>query len=137
MWQIGNKNINSRLWLGTAQYPSLDIMQQAILTSETDIITVSMRRQQFNGVGGDAFWQCLKNSNCHILPNTAGCMNVQDAVNMAELARELFNTNWVKLEVIGDDYNLQPDPFGLLEATKILIQRGFEVFPYCTEDLVL
>jgi thiazole synthase len=71
------------------------------------------------------------------LPNTAGCHTAQDAVTLAKMSRELFETDWIKLEVIGDDYNLQPDPFGLLEATARLIKEGFKVFPYCTDDLVL
>lgn len=137
MWEIGNKTITSRLLLGTAQYPSLEIMRQAIELSGVNVITVSMRRQQFQGKGGHSFWKHVKDLPCHILPNTAGCMSVQDAVNMAEMAKELFNTSWIKLEVIGDEHTLQPDPYGLLEAAKILIDKGFEVFPYCTEDLIL
>jgi thiazole synthase len=88
-------------------------------------------------MGGESFWQKIKNLNCHLLPNTAGCRDAQTAVRTAELARELFETSWIKLEVIGDDYNLQPDPFELVKAAKILIAEGFEVFPYCTDDLVL
>jgi thiazole synthase len=75
--------------------------------------------------------------NCHLLPNTAGCHHADEAVNLAEMARELFQTNWIKLEVIGDDYNLQPDPFELVKAAAILVKNGFDVFPYCTDDLVV
>ncbi len=137
MWQLADKVLESRLFLGTARYPSLDILTQAIKTSNAGVITVALRRQMPAEKSGQSFWDYIKNLGCHILPNTAGCHNVQDAVTTAEMARELFNTNWIKLEVIGDDYNLQPDPIGLLEATKILIQKGFEVFPYCTDDLVI
>ena len=71
------------------------------------------------------------------MPNTAGCFSAKEAITTAQMAREVFDTNWIKLEVIGDEYTLQPDPFQLLEATKELISQGFEVFPYCTDDLVL
>ena len=137
MWKLADKTLSSRLLLGTAQYPSLQIMQNAIIASEANIVTVSLRRQLSTVSGGKSFWDYIKSLNCHILPNTAGCRNVNDAVTTAEMAREIFETNWIKLEVIGDDYNLQPDPFALVDAAKILIQKGFEVFPYCTDDLVL
>jgi thiazole synthase len=136
-WLLNNQNISSRLLLGTANYPSLKIMKDAIIASQTNVLTVSIRRQLSNKSSGESFWQSVKALNCHVLPNTAGCLNADDAITTAEIAREIFQTNWIKLEVIGDDYNLQPDPFELLKAAKILIQNGFEVFPYCTEDLVL
>lgn len=137
MWRLAGKALTSRLLLGTACYPSLDIMEQAIRASESEVITLSIKRQAPNGIGGESFWQVVKNLNCHLLPNTAGCRDAQTAVSTAELARELFNTSWIKLEVIGDDYNLQPDPFELIKAANILINQGFEVFPYCTDDLVM
>lgn len=137
MWQLAEKTLGSRLLLGTARYPSLSILSDAIKTSGTEVITVALRRQMPATNSGQAFWDHIKDLGCHILPNTAGCHNVQDAVTTAEMARELFGTHWIKLEVIGDDYNLQPDPIGLLTAAKILIAKGFEVFPYCTDDLVL
>lgn len=140
MWQLADKKINSRLLIGTALYPSPDIMQQSIIASEAEVLTVSLRRQNIsssNSQNGDDFWQFLQTLNCHILPNTAGCHSVKEAITTAQMAREVFDTNWIKLEVIGDEYNLQPDPFALLEATKELISQGFEVFPYCTDDLVL
>lgn len=137
MWTLADKVLTSRFLLGTAQYPSLDIMKQAIITSEASIITVSLKRQSPSQQGGNEFWNAIKALNCHLLPNTAGCRTASDAVTTAEMAREIFQTNWIKLEVIGDDYNLQPDPFELVTAANTLIQRGFEVFPYCTDDLVL
>jgi len=137
MWQLAGKTLDSRFLLGTAQYPSLQIMRDAIVTSNTNVITVSLKRQSPKKQGGDVFWSSIKNLNCHLLPNTAGCHNATDAINTAEMAREIFQTNWIKLEVIGDDYNLQPDPFELVKAAKQLIHNGFEVFPYCTDDLVL
>lgn len=137
MWRVGGKTLSSRLLLGTALYPSNDIMQDAIVASDCNIITVSLRRQMQVGAIVNPFWESLKKLNCSLLPNTAGCVTAQEAVMVAEMAREIFKTNWIKLEVIGDDYNLQPDPFELVDAAKILVERGFEVFPYCTDDLVL
>jgi thiazole synthase len=134
---LADKIISNRLFLGTAQYPSLEIMQEAVKASGAEVITVSIRRQDPTKKGGETFWNHIKTLGCHLLPNTAGCHSENEAVTMAEIARELFNTNWVKLEVIGDNYNLQPDPFELVKATKNLINKGFEVFPYCTDDLVL
>lgn len=137
MWQLADKTLSSRLLLGTARYPSLQTMQDAITASGTEVITVALRRQSSTEKDNNVFWNTVKASQCHVLPNTAGCHQASDAITTAHMAREIFNTNWVKLEVIGDAYNLQPDPFGLVEAAKVLIQDGFEVFPYCTDDLVL
>lgn len=137
MWQLAEKKLNSRLILGSAQYPSLQIMKEAILAAESEILTVSIRRQCANIEAGNSFWQYLKTLNVLVLPNTAGCRNAQEAFTCAQMARELFNTHWIKLEIFGDDYSLQPDPFELLRGAELLIKNGFEVFPYCTEDLVL
>lgn len=137
MWKVGGKLLTSRLLVGTAQYPSLDIMHAAIIAAETNVITVSLRRQLSHAKASNTFWDYIKTLPCEILPNTAGCHNAMDAVTTAEMAREIFATNWIKLEVIGDDYNLQPDPFELIKATRILIEKGFIVFPYCTDDLVV
>lgn len=137
MWYLADKILTSRLLLGTAGYPSLEIMTKAIQSSKTNIITVSLKRQMPHEPGDHLFWQTMQSLNCHLLPNTAGCRDAQSAVTTAEMARELFQTSWIKLEVIGDDFSLQPDPFELLRAAKELVKRGFEVFPYCTDDLVL
>lgn len=137
MWQLGNRQLNSRLLIGSALYPSPAIMCDAIRQSGSEVVTVSLRRQNPGQGGGNDFWQQIKELGLHILPNTAGCHSAKEAITTALMARELFDTNWIKLEVIGDDYNLQPDPFALLEATRELIAQGFEVFPYCTDDLVL
>lgn len=137
MWTLADEALNSRLLIGTALYPSPHIMLDAIKASQAEVITVSLRRQNAQASSGQDFWNYLKQLDAHLLPNTAGCHSVKEAVTTAQMARELFNTNWLKLEVIGDEYNLQPDPFALLEATKELISQGFEVFPYCTDDLVL
>lgn len=137
MWNLMGKNLTSRLLLGTAQYPSLAIMIAAIQASGAQIITLSIQRQAPSTMGGEVFWQAIKNLNCHLLPNTAGCTDANTAIRTAEIARELFKTSWIKLEVIGDEYNLQADPIELIKAAKILIEQGFEVFPYCTDDLVI
>jgi thiazole synthase len=127
----------NRLWLGTAQYPTLAIMQQALQAANARIITVSLRRQMPQHNHSNPFWECIKALGCQLLPNTAGCRTAKEAILTAQMAREIFKTNWIKLEVIGDDYLLQPDPFELLIAAKELIQQGFTVFPYCTADLIL
>jgi len=136
-WQIGGKTLNSRLFIGSALYPSPAIMQQAIRSSGAEVVTVSLRRQNPSEGGGTSFWQLIKELQLNILPNTAGCHSAKEAITTAQMAREIFDTNWIKLEVIGDDYNLQPEPFQLLEAAEQLTKEGFEVFPYCTDDLVL
>lgn len=131
------EKFSSRFLLGTAQYPSPQLMLDAVKASGCNIVTLGLRRQNPQENGGQALWQAIQSSGCKLLPNTAGCKNVKDAVNIAEMSREMFETDWIKLEVIGDDYNLQPDPFGLVEASRELINRGFKVLPYCTDDLVL
>jgi thiazole synthase len=136
-WHIAGQTLQSRLFIGTALYPSLETMRQAILASQAEVITLSLRRQSASQNSGAAFWDYVKDLDRHLLPNTAGCRSAKEAITTAEMAREVFNTSWIKLEVIGDDYNLQPDPFGLVEAAAILIKEDFTVFPYCTEDLVL
>jgi thiazole synthase len=112
-------------------------MRQAILASGAEIVTVSLRRQAPGGRGAERFWEILRELPVSILPNTAGCRSVKEAVTTARLARELFGTAWIKLEVIGDELTLQPDPFGLVEAAALLAREGFEVFPYTTEDAVV
>lgn len=137
MWQLADCELDSRLLIGSSLYPSPRIMQEAIRASGAGVVTVSLRRQQAGARGGEDFWAALRELDVRLLPNTAGCHSAREAVTTAQMARELFGTHWIKLEVIGDDYNLQPDPFGLVEAARELIAQGFEVFPYCTEDLVV
>lgn len=131
------EQFNSRLLLGTALYPSPQSMLDSVTLSQCEIVTLGLRRQNPKDRDGAQIWDAIKNTNCTLLPNTAGCKSVKEAVNLARMSREIFDTPWIKLEVIGDDYNLQPDPFGLVEATKELIKEGFKVLPYCTDDLVL
>ncbi len=135
-WKLGDRELTSRLLLGTAQYPSPEILRDAIKTSGTEVVTVALRRQSPSDKAGERFWSLIRELSVRVLPNTAGCRTVKEAVTTAHMARELFDTNWIKLEVIGDDYTLQPDTAGLVEATRILIGEGFEVLPYTTEDLI-
>ena len=137
MWTLGAQSFSSHILLGTARYPSPAVLRSAIRASGTEIVTVSLRRESASGQHGQRFWDCLKDLPVKILPNTAGCYSVEEAMTTAYMARDLFETNWVKLEVIGDDYTLQPDPFGLVEAAEKLVKAGFEVFPYTTDDLVI
>nr|WP_294916792.1 thiazole synthase [uncultured Neokomagataea sp.] len=126
----------SRLMLGTAQYDSPALLAQSVEASKASVVTVSLRREAAGAQAGQAFWSLVKSLGVHILPNTAGCHGVREAVTTAHMAREVFGTDWVKLEVIGQGDLLQPDVFGLVEATRILTEDGFKVFPYTTEDLV-
>jgi len=129
--------VNSRLLLGTAQYPSPKILQDAVVSSGCEIITVSVRRESSSDKAGQHFWSLLKETNTHILPNTAGCRSAKEAITTAQMARELFDTKWIKLEVIGNDDNLQPNVFELVEAAKELSNQGFQVFPYTTDDIIV
>lgn len=127
----------SRLLLGTAAYPSTDILRRAVERAQPAMITVSLRRSgSLDETQGQSFWQLLQDLAIPLLPNTAGCQSVQEAITTAQMARELFGTDWIKLELIGDDDTLQPDVFQLLEAAEILVKDGFKVLPYCTEDLI-
>jgi thiazole synthase len=134
---VGGVTLSSRLFLGTSRYPSPQLLAQAAAASGAEVFTVGLRRLQPESGGGQAFWQRIQALGGRLLPNTAGCHDAEQAVNLARMARELFATDWIKLEVIGDDYTLQPDPFGTLEAARTLAREGFAVFAYTTDDLVL
>jgi thiazole synthase len=129
--------LSSRLLLGTARYPSPAVLGAAVKASGAEVVTVSVRRESGAGRAGQAFWSLVQEMGLRVLPNTAGCHTVKEAVTTAHMARELFDTKWIKLEVIRDDDTLQPDIFGLVEAARVLSDDGFEVFPYTTEDLVV
>lgn len=136
-WKIGGKTLSSRLLIGSALYPSPANMEDAIKISGAKIVTVSLRRQAAGEGRGNQFWNIIKSMGIEVLPNTAGSHSAKEAITTAQMAREVFGTNWVKLEVIGDQYNLQPDPFETVKAAEVLIKEGFEVFPYTTDDLVV
>jgi thiazole synthase len=128
--------VGSRILLGTARYPSPQIMRQAVEASGAAIVTVSVRREAARANTGQHFFELIKSLGVRVMPNTAGCRTPKEAITTAQMARELFGTDWIKLEVIGNDDTLQPDLFGLLEAAAVLAREGFKVFPYTTEDLV-
>ncbi len=137
-WKIEGREFNSRLMIGSALYPSPEIMAQSIKASGSQIVTIALRRQSASSLkDGNSFWDIIRELGVTLLPNTAGCHTAKEAVTTAMMAREIFEVDWVKLEVIGNQYNLQPDPFELVKATKILIDEGFRVLPYMTDDLVL
>jgi thiazole synthase len=132
------QSFTSRLLLGTARYDSPSLLADAIRAAHPAMLTVAVRRQlSASKDSGQSFWNLLRETQRAILPNIAGCLTAREAVRTACMARELFETNFVKLEVIGDEVNLQPDPFGLVEAATELVKLGFQVLPYCTEDWVL
>lgn len=135
--QVYDTTLRSRLFLGTALYPSPAIMLQAVREARCEVVTVSLRRESSQARHGQDFWALIQRAGVRVLPNTAGCFTVKEAVTTAHMAREIFDTKWIKLEVIGEHDTLQPDVFGLVEAAKILCAEGFEVFPYTTDDLVV
>jgi thiazole synthase len=110
---------------------------EAVKASRAQVVTVSLRRESSGERAGQGFWSIIRDLGVRVLPNTAGCHSVKEAVTTAQMAREVFGTTWIKLEVIGEDDTLQPDVFGLVEAARILSAEGFDVFPYTTEDLVV
>ncbi|MCD1262882.1 thiazole synthase [Shinella sumterensis] len=137
MLKLYDVTVRSRLLLGTARYPSPAILAEAVRRSKTEIVTVSLRRETAGGKAGGAFFEMIRALGVRVLPNTAGCHSVQEAVLTAKMARDVFRTDWIKLEVIGHHDTLQPDVFGLVEAARILTAEGFQVFPYTTDDLVV
>jgi thiazole synthase len=134
--QIGGAELESRFFLGTAGYPSPKVLQQAIAASGAQVVTVGLKRQLARAGAPNDFYALVRESGARLLPNTAGCRTAREAVTLAHMARELFGTSWIKLEVVGDEYTLQPDPFELVQAAGELAREGFDVFPYCTDDLV-
>lgn len=137
MLSLYGTEVASRLLLGTARYPSPAVLAEAVKTSKADIVTVSLRRETAGGKSGGAFFEMIRELGVRVLPNTAGCHSVSEAVLTAKMAREVFATDWIKLEVIGHHDTLQPDVFALVEAARILSDEGFRVFPYTTADLVV
>jgi thiazole synthase len=131
---IAGRTFQSRLFIGTAGYPNRQVMLDAVTASGTEMVTASIRRISL--AGEEESLLDLLAGRVNFLPNTAGCQTAKDAVLTAELAREALDTNWVKLEVIGDRELLYPDVEELLRATEILVGKGFVVLPYCNEDPV-
>ena len=141
-WRIGDTVLHSRFLLGTAGYPSPQALHAAIVASGSQVLTLGLKRTLAvpGGSGDNGFVQIIREAarsqGAHLLPNTAGCRSAREAIALAHMARELLDTHWVKLEVVGDEQTLQPDPFELVEAARQLVADGFEVLPYCTDDLV-
>src|SRR5215475_7887222 len=131
---IAGQKFESRLFLGTAGYPNRKLMLDSIAASGTQMVTASIRRISL--AGDDESLVDLLAGRVQFLPNTAGCQTAKDAVLTAELAREALDTNWIKVEVIGDRELLYPDVEELVRATETLVARGFVVLPYCNEDPV-
>ncbi len=137
---IAGKTFNSRLMTGTGKYRSLEEMQQSILASGCEIVTVAVRRVQTQAPGHEGLAEAIDWTKIWMLPNTAGCQNAEDAIRVARLGREMAkllgqeDNNFVKLEVIPDPKYLLPDPFGTLEAAEQLVKEGFAVLPYINAD---
>lgn len=142
-WSAYGTPLASRFLLGTAGYPSPQVLAQSIAASGSQIVTVGLKRTLGSGVAGagdngfvEIIRRAVRERGARLLPNTAGCRTAREAVALAQMARELYGTDWIKLEVVGDEHTLQPDPWGTVEAATELVRDGFQVFPYCTDDLV-
>jgi len=134
-WSLAGESFESRLLVGTARYPSRQVMLDALEESGAAIVTVAVRRVGMNG-GTENLYDVLRKRDLRLLPNTAGCYTARDAVLTANLAREALETNWIKLEVIADDETLLPDVVQLLNAARTLVDAGFHVLPYTNDDPV-
>lgn len=133
---IADTTLDSRFFIGSSRYPSPQVLQDSIAASGAQVVTVGLKRQLGPADAPNDFFRMLRASGARLLPNTAGCHTAREAITLARMARELFDTHWIKLEVIGDAHTLQPDMFETVEAAGVLAKEGFEVFPYCTDDLV-
>lgn len=133
---IAGREFGSRLFLGTGKFSSNQVMAEAIAASETEMVTMAMKRIDLNDAGDDML-QHIARPNIQLLPNTSGTRNAQEAVFAAQMAREAFGTNWLKLEIHPDPRYLLPDPVETLKATEQLVKEGFVVLPYCQADPVL
>ncbi len=135
-WHVGGRTLRSRLLIGSGRFKSFDELDAVIAAAQAEVVTVSLRRVDSKG-GGAALLEVLRRRGCHLLPNTSGCYSADDAVRIAELAREAGYGDWVKLEVIGDPGSLYPDGEETLLAARQLVASGFAVLPYCGDDPVL
>jgi thiazole synthase len=134
-WTLGDRTFTSRILVGTGKYASLEETREALAASGAEIVTVALRRVELDR-SKPSLLDAVDTARYVLLPNTAGCYTVDEAVRTAELARELGMGELVKLEVIGDKKTLYPDNAGTVEAARILVERGFTVLPYCGDDLV-
>jgi thiazole synthase len=131
---LGRTTLRSRLLVGTGKYATFELMRDALEVTETDCVTVAIRRVNLDRSAGPSLLDFVDRSRYTLLPNTAGCFDAATAIRTAELARELLGTELVKLEVLGDPKTLLPDPVGTLEATRELVRQGFDVLVYCSDD---
>lgn len=134
---IGGREFNSRLFVGTGKFSSNDLMQQAILASESEMVTVAMKRVDMEAPQKDDILSHIRKDSIQLLPNTSGVRDAEEAVLAAQLAREAFGTNFIKLEIHPDPKYLLPDPVETLKATEELVKMGFVVLPYIQADPVL
>ena len=134
-WSLGKRSFQSRIIVGTGKFASLDQTQAALAASGAEMVTVALRRIDFSQPG-PSLLDAIDRSKYVLLPNTAGCYTAEDAVRVCRLARELGMDEFVKLEVIGDPKTLFPDNAGTVEAARVLVAEGFQVLPYCGDDLV-
>jgi thiazole synthase len=134
--RIGDRQFSSRLFVGTGKYRSFQEMARCHAASGAEVVTVAVRRVNLTDKSKESLLDYIDRSRLFILPNTAGCYNADEAIRAARLGREVGLSNWVKLEVIGDQKTLFPDNEGLLEATRVLVKEGFVVLPYTNDDLV-
>jgi len=134
--RIADREFHSRLFVGTGKYRSYQEMARCHAASGADVVTVAVRRVNLTDRGKESLLDYIDRTKIFILPNTAGCYTADEAIRTARLAREVGLSNWVKLEVIGDEKTLFPDNAGLLEATRVLVKEGFVVLPYTNDDLV-
>lgn len=135
-WELAGRSFRSRLLLGSARYPSRQVLLDALAAAGSQIVTVAVRRVDLSGAG-ENLGDVLRERGYHLLPNTAGCFTARDAVLTARLAREALRSDWIKLEVIADEETLLPDGAGLLAAAQELLEDGFRVLPYTNDDPVL
>src|SRR6266403_5764212 len=133
---IAGRAFKSRLIVGTGKYRSFQEMARAHAASGADMVTVAVRRVNLTDRTKESLLDFIDRDKIFILPNTAGCYTADEAIRTARLGREVGLSNWVKLEVIGDEKTLFPDNHGLLEATRVLVKEGFVVLPYTNDDLV-
>ncbi|MCF6147031.1 MAG: thiazole synthase [Candidatus Kuenenia sp.] len=133
--KIGQYEFTSRLFVGTGKYPSLDIMEKALDASGAEVVTVAVRRAKINET--ESLLDCIDTKKYTILPNTAGCYSADEAIRVARLARETGLSDMVKLEVLGDERTLLPDPIDTLKATTVLVKEGFTVLVYTSDDPIV
>ncbi|QDU81143.1 Thiazole synthase [Polystyrenella longa] len=139
-FKLGTHTLSSRLIVGTGKYTTFDLMQESLVASGSEVITVAVRRERLIDAEGRNLLDYIDLNKYTILPNTAGCFNADDAIRVARLGREILEglenpgANWVKIEVLGDKRTLLPDPIGTLQATEQLVKDGFQVLCYTTDD---